>query len=123
MNNEETTKKNVKPNGSLMKHTKAQLVDIILRKDNIEKELRENSKQVKVSYQRELIHANNYYDALNDKYNKLSKEYDNLKIDYQDICDEKATEEIILKCSRNRWQIFSFVLLMILMFELVYCIL
>ena len=41
MSNKEITKKHGETNGSLMKHTKVQLVDIILRKDNIEKELRE----------------------------------------------------------------------------------
>jgi hypothetical protein len=56
----------IKENNSLMKKTKAQLVEIILRKDDVEKALR---------------------DELKDK----TKELDNVTTDYQDMCDEYAT--------------------------------
>ena len=111
MNNKETTK-NVEPNGSLMKHTKAQLVDIILRKDNVEKELRKQLKNVEDNYQRESLVREN-----------LEKDYFNLKDDYHTICDEKATEEIILKCSRNRWKLASLILLTLFIVEMIYVIL
>ena len=118
MNNKETTK-NVEPNGSLMKHTKAQLVDIILRKDNIEKELREQLKDVKDNYQREL---NKYRNEVLVREN-LEKDYFNLKDNYYTIYDEKATEEIILKRSRNRWKFLSWILLTLFIVEIIYVIL
>lgn len=122
MNNEETTK-NVEPDGSLMKHTKAQLVDIILRKDNIEKKLREQLKNVKDNYQRELNDAVAKYNNEVLVCKSISKDYFNLQDDYHSICDEKATEEIIFKRSRNRWKLLLWILLTLLIVEMIYIIL
>ena len=123
MSNKETTKKHGETNGSLMKHTKAQLVDIILRKDNIEKELREQLKDVKDNYQRELNNAVAKYDNEVLVRENLEKDYFNLKDDYYTICDEKTTEEIILKCSRNRWKFLSWILLICLITAMICSIL
>lgn len=122
MNNEETTK-NVEPNGSLMKHTKAQLVDIILRKDNIEKKLKEQLKNVKDNYQRELSDAVAKYNNEVLVRKSISKDYFNLQDDYHGICDEKATEEIIFKRSRNRWKLLLWILLTLLIVEMICIIL
>lgn len=45
---ESDIKVEVKPNGGLMRKTKLQLVEIILRKDNLHKELNENIKTIEV---------------------------------------------------------------------------
>lgn len=69
-----------KENNSLMRKTKSELVNIILRKDSIEKALRT-----------ELKDANNTISAY---YNKLDEEkikYNNLLNDYEYNCDEKIT--------------------------------
>lgn len=123
MSNKETTKKHAETNGSLMKHTKVQLVDIILRKDNIEKELREQLKDVKDNYQRELNKAVNKYRNEVLVRENLEKDYFNLKDNYYTIYDEKATEKIILKRSRNRWKFLSWILLTLFIVEIIYVIL
>ena len=123
MSNKETTKKHAETNGSLMKHTKVQLVDIILRKDNIEKELREQLKDVKDNYQRELNKAVNKYRNEVLVRENLEKDYFNLKDNYYTIYDEKATKEIILKRSRNRWKFLSWILLTLFIVEIIYVIL
>lgn len=66
-NNEEN-----KINNSLMRKTKVQLVDIILRKDAVEREVRHELKCGKM------------------KYNSLQS-------DYEDICDRFATEKQVNK--------------------------
>ena len=123
MSNKEITKKHGETNGSLMKHTKVQLVDIILRKDNIEKELREQLKDVKDNYQRELNKAVNKYRTEVLVRENLEKDYFNLKDNYYTIYDEKATKEIILKRSRNRWKFLSWILLTLFIVEIIYVIL
>lgn len=123
MSNKEITKKHAETNGSLMKHTKVQLVDIILRKDNIEKELREQLKDVKDNYQRELNKAVNKYRNEVLVRENLEKDYFNLKDNYYTIYDEKATKEIILKRSRNRWKFLSWILLTLFIVEIIYVIL
>lgn len=123
MSNKEITKKHGETNGSLMKHTKVQLVDIILRKDNIEKELREQLKDVKDNYQRELNKAVNKYRNEVLVRENLEKDYFNLKDNYYTIYDEKATKEIILKRSRNRWKFLSWILLTLFIVEIIYVIL
>lgn len=81
MNNDET-KKNVVENNSLMRKTKAQLVEIILRKDNIEKNLRAD-----------INGTNSTLNEIRGKYNILEKHYDSLNYDYRDMCDEKYVIE------------------------------
>lgn len=122
MSNEET-KKNVDVNGSLMKHTKAQLVDIILRKDEIEKGLRENLKLAEDNYNKDINNCVNLYNKLLNDYKNLEKKHFILKDDYNSICDEKVTTEINLKCSRNRWRLFTFIILMFFILELIYIVL
>lgn len=100
-------KKTIDKNGSLMKKTKAQLVEIILRKDEVESTLR-----------KELERAENYasqkcidYNILNDKYIKRMKELDEaicnenvIKEEYREQCDKHASErqELIDKINRYK---------------------
>lgn len=82
-----------KPVPALMRKTKAQLVDIILRKDNIECGLR-NDIKVKDDlinrYQEKLAEVNN---QLNIKKN----DYDTLNAEYTSTCDEYASRICELK--------------------------
>lgn len=78
MNNKETTK-SATENNSLMRKTKAQLVEIILRKDSIEKNLRADIKDLEYICKE----SKNNFD-------KLDRYKDKLSVDYQDMCDEKA---------------------------------
>ena len=71
--------KETTPDKSLMRKTKAQLVEIILRKDNIEKNLRAD-----------INGTNSTLNEIRNKYNALEKQYDSLNYDYRDMCDEKT---------------------------------
>jgi hypothetical protein len=77
MNNENKQIEN-KENNSLMRKTKSELVNIILRKDSIEKSLRTELKDANAT--------------ISSYYNKLDEEkikYDKLLNDYEYNCDEK----------------------------------
>ncbi len=82
MNDKQTPKESTVENKSLMRKTKVQLVEIIFRKDDIEKYLRADIKQK----ENELI-------TIKNRHNSLKSTYLNIKRDYQDICDEKASIE------------------------------
>lgn len=82
-----------KPMPALMRKTKAQLVEIILRKDNIECGLRNDikgSEKTLNSYKEKLVEANHKLDAKN-------QDYDILKAEYESICDENASTICELK--------------------------
>ena len=91
MNNSEVKNVENKQNNSLMSKTKAQLVEIILRKDSIEKNLREDVTSTKV----ELNKAKT-------KINTMKYDYAELKSDYTDMCDEKVSVECKLKSIINK---------------------
>lgn len=65
MNNDET-KKNAVENNSLMRKTKAQLVEIILRKDEVERDIRKKLKEEQEYYSKKIKD----YNALIDKVNR-----------------------------------------------------
>lgn len=76
-----------KPVPALMRKTKAQLIDIILRKDNIECGLRNDINGTKNT-------INNYKEKLAEANNQLNvKKHDceTLKAEYESVCDENAT--------------------------------
>lgn len=108
MSNDET-KKNVDAKGSLMKHTKAQLVDIILRKDSVEQELREKLKNNEKSY----IAMYNDFHRLNAKFAHLEEVHEVLKNDYQNECDEHSTTYWKYKDKVNRYKVMFFIVLFI----------
>ena len=91
MNNNEVKNVENKQNNSLMRKTKVQLVEIILRKDSIEKNLRDDIANTKV----ELNKAKT-------KINTMQCDYFKLKNDYSDICDEKILVEYELKNTINK---------------------
>lgn len=90
MNNDET-KKNAVENNSLMRKTKAQLVEIILRKDSIEKNLRTDIKGTEANLNK-----------CKAKIDTMQFDYSKLKNDYTDMCDEKASVECELKSTINK---------------------
>lgn len=103
MNNDETTKKNAVENNSLMRKTKAQLVEIILRKDSIERNLRADIKGTEA----ELNNTKSKIDT-------MQYDYSELKNDYNNICDEKASIECELNITIKKQKIFMWLLAIIL---------
>lgn len=91
MNNNKVKNVENKQNGSLMRKTKAQLVEIILRKDGIEKNLRDDIKGTEAN-----LHK---YEA---KIDNMQVDYSILKNDYTNMCDEKASVECELKSTINK---------------------
>lgn len=82
-----------KPMPALMRKTKAQLVDIILRKDNIECNLRNDIKD-----KDNLL--NSYKEQLDESIRKtdtLKKNYETLNADFESTCDENASTICELK--------------------------
>lgn len=102
MNNDET-KKNAVENNSLMRKTKAQLVEIILRKDSIEKNLRADIKDI----EKELEHKRNDLKLINNDYNSL-------KNDYHSVCDDRVTIEYELNSVIKKQKVFIWLLAIIL---------
>ena len=98
MNNNEVKNVENKQNNSLMRKTKVQLVEIILRKDSIEKNLRDDIANTKVELNKAKTEINNM------QYNRseLMSDYAKLKNDYSDMCDEKILVEYELKNTINK---------------------
>lgn len=98
MNNNEVKNVENKQNNSLMRKTKVQLVEIILRKDSIEKNLRDDITNTKVELNKAKTEINNMqYDR-----SELMSNYAKLKNDYSDMCDEKILVEYELKNTINK---------------------
>lgn len=107
MNNNEVKNVENKQNNSLMHKTKVQLVEIILRKDSIEKNLRDDIANTKVELNKVKTEINTMqcdyskldsdYAKLKSDYFKLDSDYSELKNDYIDICDKKFLVESELK--------------------------
>ena len=98
MNNNEVKNVENKQNNSLMRKTKVQLVEIILRKDSIEKNLRDDIANTKVELNKAKTEINNMqYDR-----SELMSDYAKLKNDYSDMCDEKTLVEYELKNTINK---------------------
>lgn len=97
MNNNEVKNVENKQNNSLMRKTKVQLVEIILRKDSIEKSLRDDIANTKV----ELNKIKTKIDTMQCNYSELMSDYAKLKNDYIYMCDEKTLVEHELKNKIN----------------------
>ena len=98
MNNNEVKNVENKQNNSLMRKTKVQLVEIILRKDSIEKNLRDDIANTKVELNKAKTEINNMqYDR-----SELMSDYAKLKNDYSDMCDEKILVEYELHNTINK---------------------
>ena len=97
MNNNEVKNVENKQNNSLMRKTKVQLVEIILRKDSIEKNLRDDIANTKV----ELNKVKTKIDTMKYDRSELMSDYAKLKNDYIYMCDEKTLVEHELKNKIN----------------------
>ena len=98
MNNNEVKNVENKQNNSLMRKTKVQLVEIILRKDSIEKNLRDDIANTKVELNKAKTEINNMqYD-----HSELMSDYAKLKNDYSDMCDANVLVEHELKNTINK---------------------
>lgn len=97
----EKQKEEVDVTKGLMKQTKAQLVEIILRKDDRERELLSEIKSLKSLKSNNLQEdVNNLREELERKNNnirKLMQENNSIKADFEVACDEKVTEVTELK--------------------------
>lgn len=110
MNNNEVKNVENKQNNSLMRKTKVQLVEIILRKDSIEKNLRDDITSTKV----ELNKIKTKIDTMQCNYSKLMSDYSKLKNDYIYMCDEKTLVESELKNKINEQR--GFIWFLVIMF-------
>lgn len=110
MNNNEVKNVENKQNNSLMRKTKVQLVEIILRKDSIEKNLRDDITSTKV----ELNKIKTKIDTMQCNYSKLMSDYSKLKNDYIYMCDEKTLVEHELKNKINEQR--GFIWFLVIMF-------
>lgn len=110
MNNNEVKNVENKQNNSLMRKTKVQLVEIILRKDSIEKNLRDDIANTKV----ELNKIKTKIDTMQCNYSELMSDYSKLKNDYIYMCDEKTLVEHELKNKINEQR--GFIWFLVIMF-------
>lgn len=110
MNNNEVKNVENKQNNSLMRKTKVQLVEIIFRKDSIEKNLRDDIANTKV----ELNKIKTKIDTMQCNYSELMSDYSKLKNDYIYMCDEKTLVEHELKNKINEQR--GFIWFLVIMF-------
>ena len=88
MNNNEVKNVENKQNNSLMRKTKVQLVEIILRKDSIEKNLRDDIANTKIELNKvktEINMAQCDYSRLKSDYSKLKSDYSRLDSDHSRV--------------------------------------
>lgn len=102
MNNNEVKNVENKQNGSLMRKTKAQLVEIILRKDSIENNLRADIK----GKEKELENTIRNLKVINHNYVSLQNEY-------HSVCDDKASLECELNNTIKKQKVFIRLLVII----------
>lgn len=103
MCNVNTKKNNVdevtnKTSNSLMKKTKAQLVEIILRKDEVERGLRNDIK--------DFI---NYINKIEKEKELLGQKFETLQNDYREECDEKASDLQELRNRVERYKVLFYI--------------
>ena len=82
----------------LMKKTKAQLIEIILRKDEVERGLRNNIK--------DFI---NYINKIEKEKELLEKRVETLQNDYQEKCDENASYLQELRNRVERYKVLFYI--------------
>lgn len=83
--NDNDDKVKVDVNGSLMKKTKVQLIEIILRKDDVEHDLRST-----------ILDNESEINRMTKEYQSLESQFNILKHDYIDECDNNALDRLKL---------------------------
>lgn len=109
MNNNEVKNVENKQNNSLMRKTKAQLVELIFRKDSVERNLREDIK----CKEKELQNKIRNLKWINDKYEDLQE-------DYHDVCDDKISIECELNTTIKKQKRFIYFLIIMLCISAVF---
>lgn len=109
-----------KPMPALMRKTKAQLVEIILRKDNIECGLRNDikgSEKTLNCYKEKLAKSIRNVDT-------VKQEYDALKAEFESTCDENASTICDLKevIKRDNSVIFKLYITLIISAIVILCL-
>ena len=109
----ETTKKHVdEVNNSLMKKTKAQLVEIILRKDEVEHNLRADIKGTESELNK-----------VRKEKTRIENKFAALETDYKDYCDESVSVNQEFTDKVQQYKTMFYILLMISIGLLAYIIL
>lgn len=110
MNNKEVKNVENKQNNSLMRKTKAQLVELIFRKDSIERNLRADIKSKNTLIDK---YENNLH-IYENRISNIETKYFNLKNDYRDMHDEKVSIECKLNTTINKQiKIIRFLVIML----------
>lgn len=112
-------KKIINENSSLMKKTKAQLVEIILRKDEVERNVRKELKEAE-EFASQKIKDYNALNEIHVKYvEELTKANYSIKTmqeEYREQCDEHASERQELIDKVNKYKtLFCLSLVIVLM--------
>lgn len=115
MNNKEVKNVENKQNNSLMRKTKAQLVELIFRKDSIERNLRADIKSKNTLINK---YENNLY-IYENRISNIETKYSNLKNDYRDMHDEKVSVECELKTTINKQTNIIRLLVIMLVFSVI----
>lgn len=101
-------KKIINENSSLMKKTKAQLVEIILRKDEVERNVRKELKEAE-EFASQKIKDYNALNEIHVKYveelTKANYNIGTMQEEYREQCDEHASERQELIDKVNRYKI------------------
>lgn len=92
-----------KESNTLMRKTKAQLVEIIFRKDGLERSLRTEIEQMRKSFNKDCV------DKIATDISEITKKYNSLKKDFEDICDAKISMEFAYKELLNRSQKYVYI--------------
>lgn len=103
MNNKEVKNVENKQNNSLMRKTKAQLVELIFRKDSIERNLRADIKS-----------KNTLINTCETRIEKMKVSYSHLENDYRNMYDDKVSIECELNTTINKQiKIIRFLVIML----------
>lgn len=113
----------IKPNSGLMKKTKVQLVEIILRKDEREKELLSNIKTLEEYKNRFSLEINKRELKINEykeHINNLQDQFHCLNEDYRDECDANIEIKEEYKNKINKYKrsiiILCYIILIMIIF-------
>ena len=112
-------KKTINENSSLMKKTKAQLVEIILRKDEVERNVRKELKEAE-EFASQKIKDYNALNEIHVKYveelTKANYNIGTMQEEYREQCDEHASERQELIDKVNKYKtLFCLSLVIVLM--------
>lgn len=104
--------KETTPDKSLLRKTKAQLIEIIFRKDALERELRKKLKDYKT-----------IIESQHEELDKVNEDMQSLRLDYENICDTCMSKEVLYKKHTTIEHIIIAILFLISTISLLYTLL